>query len=40
MSKPIIAVVPLWDDDKNSIWMLPGYLDSVYAAFVEMAGRK
>ena len=25
--KPIVGVMPLWDDDKESIWMLPGYLD-------------
>lgn len=29
MKKKIIAVIPLWDDDKKSIWMLPGYLDSI-----------
>ncbi|MFR9603166.1 MAG: gamma-glutamyl-gamma-aminobutyrate hydrolase family protein [Rikenellaceae bacterium] len=27
--KPIIGVIPLWDDTKNSIWMLPGYMDVV-----------
>lgn len=27
--KPIIGVMPLWDDDKESVWMLPGYLDGV-----------
>ncbi|MFI3302928.1 MAG: gamma-glutamyl-gamma-aminobutyrate hydrolase family protein [Rikenellaceae bacterium] len=27
--KPIIGVIPLWDSDKNSIWMLPGYMDAV-----------
>lgn len=30
--KPIIGVMPLWDDDKNSIWMLPGYLDGISMA--------
>ena len=25
--KPIIGVIPLWDDEKESIWMLPGYMD-------------
>ncbi len=25
--KPVIGVVPLWDDDKQSVWMLPAYLD-------------
>ncbi len=27
--KPVIGVMPLWDDDKNSIWMLPGYLEGI-----------
>ncbi|MCR5783820.1 MAG: hypothetical protein K6G90_13920 [Clostridia bacterium] len=22
--KPIVGVMPLWDDEKDSIWMLPG----------------
>ncbi len=30
--KPIIGVMPLWDDDKDSIWMLPGYLDGIRQA--------
>ena len=25
MKQPIIGVIPLWDDEKDSIWMLPGY---------------
>lgn len=25
--KPIIGVIPLWDDEKESIWMLPGYME-------------
>ncbi|MFI3282716.1 MAG: gamma-glutamyl-gamma-aminobutyrate hydrolase family protein [Rikenellaceae bacterium] len=29
MRKPIIGVTPLWDDDKSSIWMLPGYMDAI-----------
>ncbi|MCD8099530.1 MAG: gamma-glutamyl-gamma-aminobutyrate hydrolase family protein [Oscillospiraceae bacterium] len=32
MSRKIIAVVPLWDDKKQSIWMLPGYMDGIEAA--------
>ena len=32
MKKPIIGVVPLWDDAKQSFWMLPGYLDGIKAA--------
>ncbi len=27
--KPIIGVVPLYDDEKESIWMLPAYLDAI-----------
>lgn len=29
MAKPKIAVVPLWDDEKKSIWMVPGYMDGI-----------
>ena len=32
MKKPVIGVIPLWDDEKNSIWMLPDYLDGLQAA--------
>ncbi|MCD7946287.1 MAG: gamma-glutamyl-gamma-aminobutyrate hydrolase family protein [Clostridiales bacterium] len=32
MSKKLIAVVPLWDEEKNSIWMIPGYLDGIREA--------
>lgn len=27
MKKPLIGVTPLYDDAKESIWMLPGYMD-------------
>lgn len=27
--RPIIGVVPLWDDEKESIWMIPGYLNAI-----------
>ena len=30
--KPIIGVMPLWDDEKESIWMLPGYMDGIHHA--------
>ncbi len=30
--KPIIGVMPLWDDEKESLWMLPGYLDGIRQA--------
>ncbi|MCC8042398.1 MAG: gamma-glutamyl-gamma-aminobutyrate hydrolase family protein [Oscillospiraceae bacterium] len=29
MGKKIVAVVPLWDDEKESIWMLPGYMNGI-----------
>ena len=39
--------MPLWDDEKDSIWMLPGYMDGIcmagdtlsFSAFLE-ATRK
>jgi len=30
--KPIVGVMPLWDEEKSSIWMLPGYLDGIIQA--------
>ena len=27
--KPIIGITPLWDESKNSIWIRPGYPDSI-----------
>ncbi len=30
--KPTIGVIPLWDDAKQSIWMLPAYLEAIEAA--------
>ena len=32
MKRPLIGVVPLWDDSKSSFWMLPGYLMGIKAA--------
>lgn len=29
MRKPLIGVLPLWDETKDSLWMLPGYMDNV-----------
>lgn len=29
MGKKVIGVVPLWDDEKESVWMLPNYLDAI-----------
>lgn len=30
--KPIIGVIPLFDEDRDSIWMLPGYMEGIRAA--------
>jgi len=30
--KPVIGVMPLWDDEKESLWMLPGYLEGLRQA--------
>lgn len=30
--KPMIGVIPLFDDEKDSVWMLPGYLDGIRLA--------
>ena len=27
--KPVIGLIPLYDDDKESLWMLPGYMRAV-----------
>ena len=32
MRKPIIGLVPLFDDEKESLWMLPGYMDGITEA--------
>ena len=32
MKKPIIGVTPLWDAERQSVWMLPDYLDGIKAA--------
>ena len=32
MKKPLIGVVPLYDSEKESFWMLPGYMDGIEAA--------
>lgn len=29
MAKKQIGVVPLWDEEKNSLWLLPNYLDAI-----------
>ena len=30
--RPLIGVIPLWDDTLNSLWMLPGYFDGIIEA--------
>lgn len=30
--KPVVGVLPLWDDEKNSLWMLPGYFQGIEEA--------
>jgi putative glutamine amidotransferase len=32
MEKPVIGVIPLWDEKKDSIWMLPGYMQGLEEA--------
>ncbi len=32
MRRPVVGVMPLWDEKKDSIWMLPGYLDGIREA--------
>jgi putative glutamine amidotransferase len=32
VKKPIIGITPLFDDDKDSIWMLPGYMNGIMMA--------
>jgi len=32
MERPIIGVIPLWDEKKESIWMLPGYMQGLEEA--------
>ncbi len=30
--KPVVGVMPLWDDEKESLWMLPAYLEGLEEA--------
>lgn len=32
MNKPIIGIIPLVDSEKDSLWMLPGYMDGIKEA--------
>lgn len=33
--RKLVGVMPLWDDEKESIWMLPGYLEGLKAAGID-----
>ena len=37
--KPIVGVMPLWDDEKESLWMLPGYLEGLVEALYRPESR-
>ena len=30
--RPVVGVMPLWDGDRDSIWMLPGYMNGLEEA--------
>ena len=32
MKKPIIGIIPLYDKEKDSYWMLPGYMKGIEEA--------
>lgn len=32
MSKPLIGLIPLFDEEKESLWMLPGYMEGIAKA--------
>lgn len=32
MNRPVIGIVPLWDETKDSLWMLPGYMNGIEQA--------
>ncbi|UWO24333.1 gamma-glutamyl-gamma-aminobutyrate hydrolase family protein [Marvinbryantia formatexigens] len=32
MNRPLIGLIPLYDDEKESLWMLPGYMDGIVSA--------
>lgn len=31
-TRPLVGVMPLWDEQRQSLWMLPGYLDALEEA--------
>ena len=39
--KPLIGIAPLFDDERNSIWMLPDYMNAIrHAGGVPVIDRK
>ncbi len=32
MKRPVIGIIPLADEEKESLWMLPGYMEGIQAA--------
>lgn len=32
MKLPIVGLIPLWDEEKKSLWMLPGYMEGLSEA--------
>ena len=30
-TKPLVGVTPLYDNDRESVWMIPGYLEALSA---------
>ena len=30
--RPLIGLIPLYDEEKESLWMLPGYMDGIVEA--------
>jgi putative glutamine amidotransferase len=32
MNKPIIGITPIWDEERNSVWMEPGYMNGIIQA--------
>ncbi|MDO5540432.1 MAG: gamma-glutamyl-gamma-aminobutyrate hydrolase family protein [Eubacteriales bacterium] len=32
MKRPLIGLIPLYDEEKESLWMLPGYMDGIIEA--------
>ncbi|WP_241230753.1 hypothetical protein [Paenibacillus sp. PAMC 26794] len=37
MKKPMIGVLPLYDTDKKSYWMLPDYMNAIEGAGMDLS---